>query len=150
VEHESGEASRRPRPERKPKAELQVRSHLAALMAVLPSVSRSAAEWQKAKTFATRIARHKRATIGEKIMAHKTLVQMLMHEHKVAQYVDQQQQTAGVPITADIESGGMTFNGVTMMVNKVIIVRDSPPMLPPPPPPSPIEEPDDGQDGDGD
>jgi branched-subunit amino acid transport protein len=35
VEHESGEASRRPRPERKPKAELQVRSHLAALMAVV-------------------------------------------------------------------------------------------------------------------
>ncbi len=140
------------RRERKPKPELQVRSHLAALMAVLPDVARSAREWEKAKTFATRIARHKRATIAEKIMAHRTLVQMLIHEHKVAEYVDQQQQTAGVPITADIESGGMTFNGVTMMVNKVIIMRDSPPSLPPPPapPPPPIEEPDDGQDGDGD
>lgn len=139
------------RPERRPKAELQVRSHLAALMAVLPDISRSSREWEKAKTFATRIARHKKATIGEKILANRVVVNMLMHEHKLRQYVDEQQQTAGVPITADVDQGGTTVNGVLMMVNKIIISPGTPPQLSPPPlSPIPIQEPDDGQDGDGD
>jgi hypothetical protein len=139
--------------ERKPHGELQVRSHLAALMAVLPSVAKSASEWKKSKAFFTNVSRHKKANIGEKIRANQGLAMMLMHEHKIRQYIDEQQHEAGVPITAEGASGGKMVGGVVMMVNNINIIRDTHPSLSKPPPEivaTQGEEPPDGKDGDSD
>jgi hypothetical protein len=114
------------RGERRSKSEIHVRSHLAALMAMLPSVATCGREWDKAKKFSWKVTRDKTSSIVEKLMAHRTLVNMLMHEHKIRQYVDEQQQTAGIPIAAEYGDGeqGVTLNGVRVMVNRITIVRD--------------------------